>query len=190
MKSRWLLNVVAYTVAGALASAAVGTLLGLLGAALLPARAVGPGLLLALGVGILALARTLGASAIPFPQPARQTRDVWVKGGRPTIAAIRWGVDIGLVYRTRFTFPGTWFLTLVAVATQDPRFGATVLVAYWFGRAISVWIGPALMRDARETPDLLMAVQDMRSRFERAHAAALIAGVTVLTITLGARGEL
>jgi hypothetical protein len=185
MKSRWLLNVTAYTFAGMLASAFVGAALGVLGAALLPEQAIGPGMLVALGIGLLALARTLGVTAIPFPQPARQTRDVWVKRSSPTIAAVRWGLDIGLIYTTRFTFPGMWFLTVVAVVAREPAFGAALFVAYWIGRAVSVWIGPVLMRDARETPQLLMAVHDQYSGFEKAHAAALIMGATVLTVSLG-----
>jgi len=184
MKSRWLLNVTGYTLAGALASASVGAALGFLGAALLPEQPVAPGRLVALGVGLLALARTLGLAAIPFPQPARQTRDVWVKGSNPTIAAIRWGLDIGLIYTTRFTFPGTWFLTAVAVVAREPAFGAAVFVAYWIGRAVSVWLGPLLMRDARETPQLLMAVHHQYSGFRRTHAVALIMGASVLTVSL------
>jgi hypothetical protein len=190
MKSRWLLNVTAYTLAGALASAFVGAALGALGGALLPEQAVTPGMLVALVAGLLALARTLGVAAIPFPQPARQTRDVWVKNSNPTLAAIRWGLDIGLIYTTRFTFPGTWFLTVVAVVAREPAFGAALFVAYWIGRAVSVWLGPLLMRDARETPQLLMAVHDQYLRFERTHAAALIMGATVLTVSLGAVGGL
>jgi hypothetical protein len=184
MRARWIVNVTAYTVAGTLASALVGAGLGFVGAALLPERAGVPGLLAAVVVGLLALARTLGVTAIPFPQPARQTRDIWVKASSPAIASVRWGLDIGLIYTTRFTFPGTWFLTVVAVVVSEPGFGAALFVAYWIGRAMSVWLGPLLMRDARETPLLLTAVHEQYAVFSRTHAVALALGTAAVLVFL------
>jgi hypothetical protein len=190
MRSRWLVSVTAYTVAGAISSALVGAAAGVVGHALLPAEATVPGTVAAIAVGLLGLARTLGVRAIPFPQPTRQTSDVWVKRWPPTLAAIGWGFDLGLVYTTRFTFPGIWFLTIVAVVARSPGFGAGLFAAYWIGRAGSVWLGPALMRDARETPELLEAVQAHSPLIEKTHVAALVMGVAVLTIAVGTGGGL
>lgn len=179
MKSRWLRNVMAYSLAGVAASASVGAILGWLGS-LLPESAEEAALIVAAGIGLLALARTLGVTAIPLPQPMRQTRDVWVKASSPTIAAVRWGLDIGLIFTTRFTYPGTWFLAAVAVAAREPAAGAAIFAAYWIGRAVSVWLGPLLMRSARETPDLMLAVHEQSSTFARTHAVGLAFGTAVL----------
>jgi hypothetical protein len=188
MRARWLGNVTAYSLAGAATSALVGAALGFAGQVLLPAGAIVPWVTAAGVVGLLAVARTLGVTAIPFPQPTRQTNDVWAKRMSPTAAAIAWGLDLGLVFTTRLTFPGTWFLAVVAFVGRAPGVGAALLTAYWVGRALSVWIGPSLMRDARETPELFEAVRDQLPSIQKTHVAALAMGVTALIAVAAAGG--
>lgn len=190
MKPRWLLNVVAYTVAGSVTSGLVGAGLGLVGDALLPGAVTEPALIAAIAVGALATARTLGVVRIPFPQPRRQTLGVWAKASNPILAAVRWGLHIGLIYTTRFTFPGIWFVTAVAVASQRPAFGSALLVAYWIGRVLPVWLGPLLMRDGRDTSQLLLAIEQQFSRFEKTHVVALALGVVTLSVSVGAGSTL
>jgi hypothetical protein len=184
MKPKWLINVAAYTLAGVIASALVGGTLGLLGRAFVPREAVLPGMLLAIAVGLLAIARALGVTAIPLPQLARQTRDVWAKTTSSTVAAIRWGLDLGLVYTTWFTFPGVWLLTLVAIVVREPGFGAASFMAYWLGRTLSVWLGPSMMERPRDTPKLFAAVHGQYPLFQRTHVAAVTMAVVVLIISV------
>lgn len=184
MKRKWLINVTAYTVAGATTSALTGAALGLLGAVLLGERILAAGTAVAITVGVLAIARELGIAALPLPQVARQTKDVWVKRSDPTVAAIRWGLDLGLVFTTWFTFPGIWLITVVAFVVGEPAFGAALFAAYWLGRALSVWIGPLLMRDARETPQLLSVVRANYPIFRRAHIMGLALAVAVLAMSI------
>lgn len=185
MKRRWLINVTAYSVAGAATSALTGAILGLLGGALLHEQVLVPGTAVAIAVGLLAMARELGIAALPLPQVARQTKEVWVKrGSRPTVAAIRWGLDLGLVFTTWFTFPGIWLLTVVAFVVGEPPFGAALFAAHWLGRVLSVWIGPLLMRDARETPQLLSAVHSHYLIFQKAHVMGLALAVSALAVSI------
>lgn len=180
MKTRWLINVIAYTLAGASTSAFIGATLGLLGGAVLPAEIGLPAILIPITVGLLAIARELHVVAVPLPQIARQTRDVWAKSAGGTCAAIRWGLDLGLVFTTWFTFPGIWLLAAVAVVMAEPGFGAALFTAYWVGRALSVWVGPLLLRHGRETSQLLEAVDVNYPLFQKAHVIGLALGVSTL----------
>lgn len=99
-------------------------------------------------------------------------------------------MHIGLIYTTRFTFTGIWFLTAVAIASQQPAFGSALLVAYGIGRVLPVWLGPLLMRDGRDTPHLLLAIEQQFSRFEKTHVVALSLGVMALSVSVGAGSAL
>lgn len=184
-KPRWFANVTAYTLAGSLTSGLVGAGIGLLGAVLLP-KDVGPiATAIAVTVGLLAIAQVLGWSKIPLPQLARQTRDVWAKTSSGTVAAIRWGLDLGAVFTTWFTFPGVWVLSVVALLVGEPGFGAALFVAHWAGRALAAWLGPLLMRRGADTPQVLAAVREEYPLFRKVHVVGLVAVVALLAAPSG-----
>ncbi|MGH2559551.1 MAG: hypothetical protein ACRDJH_10835 [Thermomicrobiales bacterium] len=179
-KRQWLVDSTAYTLAGGMASALVGALLGWLGAVLLPGQIGGLGLLAAIAVAALALARELGWLAVPLPQFRRQTRDVWGKVFPRTLAAAFWGIDVGLVFTTWLTFSGMWLLLVVVILVGEPGFGAALFVVHWFGRALSVWTAPWLLRDARAIPGLVDWIAGQRRLFQRLHALGLTWAIIVL----------
>jgi hypothetical protein len=162
---RWLAHVLAYTLAGAFSSVLVGGALGALGGLVLPPAAVrlaGP---VALMLGMAAVAVDMGWLRLRLAQPRRQTRDVWNYRFGALAASTLWGFDLGLVVTTWFTFAGVWVLLATAFLVQDPVLGSALLLAYWLGRAASVWIGPLLLEDAGQTPWMLDEINNRRRSF-------------------------
>jgi hypothetical protein len=172
-RRRWLGNATAYTLAGTLTSVLVGGGLAGLGALFLPARVGLAGTLFALAVALLAIARESGLVAVPLPQIGRQTEGLWVKRFGDRAAAILWGLDLGLVFTTWLNFSGAWLLAAVAFLSGEPLFGAALFVAYWLGRALPVWVGPLLMKSARDTHWLLDSLGQQRRLFRSIQLAAL-----------------
>jgi hypothetical protein len=187
-KKAWLWNVAAYTVAGGAASALVGWALARLGRILLPAGLGRTAVSLALAVAAVAAARELGWLSVPLPQWRRQTRDVWAKRFRGPVSAALWGFDIGLLFTTWFTLSGVWLLIAVALLARDAGFAVPLLLAYWAGRALSVWLTPRMLADAASTPQLIDAIGQRRRFVQRVHALALGGALAVLAALL-VRGE-
>ena len=181
-KRKWLGEVSAYTLAGGLVSGMMGAVFGTVGGLLMPGK-VGPlETSLVFGVGAAALARELRWVRFPIPQWKRQTRDYWAKVFPGVVAAMLWGLDLGFTLTTRLTFSGVWLLVVAAIAIGDPWFAGALLVAYWLGRALSVWMAPLLMPDAMATPDVLDAIDSHSRLFRRAHVVGLIWSIVVLMI--------
>lgn len=184
MRMRWLGNVAAYTVAGAIASGLVGGTLATLGMLFLPPDGALPAMVVALTVATAALARELGLP-LPLPQPRRQTRDTWAKFPGGPAAGVLWGLDLGLVFTTWFTFSGVWLLVVLATLAQRPALGATLFVAYWVGRALSVWVAPLLAQDARALPQLLAELADDYRLVQVVHVAGLVWAIGVVIVMIG-----
>jgi hypothetical protein len=179
-KGQWLADVTAYTLGGAATSALVGIALGALGLLLVHGSAGTPAVLVAVGVGLLAAARELGIVSFRLPQRRRSTRDRWSRRLGPTSSALLWGLDIGLLFTTRFTFSGIWFLVALVAALRSPLLGATLFLAYWAGRVASVWLAPLLLEDANAGPDVLDVVRARYRLFQQIHVAAVVWAVAVL----------
>ena len=183
-KKKWLAEVVAYTLAGSVTSAFVGALLGVLGKQLLIMRFGKQAILVALAIGLIAIARELGWLTFPLPQLRRQTKDVWGKLLPGMMAAVLWGLDLGLIFTTRLTFSGIWLLAVVAILVGEPTYGAMLFILYWLGRALSVWIVPFLMPNANATPWVLDGIYVHYRLFQRIHVLGLIWSVFVLIVWL------
>ncbi len=132
------------------------------------------GALATLGLaGILMLAREVAWPGAPIPQLRRQTQGLWTKTYGPTAAALFWGLDIGLVLSTWFTFSGGWLVIILALATGRVWTGASVVLVYWIGRAASVWLAPVLVPDRVSVPHLVVLAGLQRGRLRKIHAIGL-----------------
>lgn len=169
----WLVNVTAFTVAGAATSLLAGAALGYLGMSLGLGHIGAPGIAVVFAVSTLAAVRELGWSAIPLPQFPRQTAGIWAKRTGPTWAAILWGIDLGFFGTTWLTFAGAWLVPVLALFAGSPAFGAGVFVAHWMGRALSVWLAPVMMPAGADTLRLLDALTHSRRATRLAHVVAL-----------------
>lgn len=176
----WLAEVIAYTLSGTISSGLVGAALGWLGNFLFPDTLSTGKLAILLGVAGVGLAREWGLLSFPVPQRKRQTRDYWAKILPGPVAAMLWGLDLGLIFNTRLTFSGAWVLVAVAVLVGEPAFGATMFGSYWLGRALSVWIAPLAMNDANATPEFLDKVTANLRLFQRTHTIGLVWLTTAL----------
>jgi hypothetical protein len=144
---RWLSVASLYTVAGLVASAIVGTVLGLLGWL---TNALIPFFHLVIGYMIVTLStayllREVNILNVPFPQTKRQTADFLASRLGMHLTALMWGFDLGLFFTTRMTLSATWVLACVLVWQGRPDVAIAAMTAYWLGRALSVWAGPWLL---------------------------------------------
>jgi hypothetical protein len=172
-KKDWLIEIIIYTVAGSLSSTFVGLLLAWLGGLLLRQPPGELGILICIAIGVLALARELGWLSLTVPQLRRQTREVWKILPGPVAAAL-WGLDLGLIFSTRLTFPGPWLIAAIAILFGNPAFGAALFVSYWLGRALSVWLSSWLMPDAGSTSWFQELIVGQRQLFRHIHVLGLI----------------
>lgn len=179
---QWMGMVSAYTLAGGASSAAVGAFAGLVGRSAIPvteAWAIAAVITIA---SVLAALQELRLLPFRLPQPHRQTRDRWWKLYPASFAAALWGFDIGLVFSTWFTFAGVWAVLAAAVAFKSVVVGMGVMLAYWAGRSLSVWLGPMLFEDANATPLVLERVAAKADMFRLIHLVALVYLVAVVTV--------
>jgi hypothetical protein len=170
-----------YTAAGAASSMLVGAALGYLGLSVGTAQAGAAGVAVAIGVATVAAVRELGVAPVPLVQLKRQTPGNWGLFGQTTAAAL-WGFDLGLFATTWLTFAGAWLVPVLAVVSGSPAFGAVLFGAYWGGRALSVWVAPALMTRATDTVPLMDALMDSRRLVQLVHVAGLAWGIVVLAV--------
>lgn len=168
----------AYTLSGGLSSVAFGSLLGVIGRILLP-DALGAAAM-ALTMLVASAAALRGLVSFPIPQFGRQTNVMWRHTFGPSMAAVLWGMDLGLVITTRLTFSGAWSVLLLAVASRHASVGAALLLVYWLGRAAQVWVAAVLVRDANDAPKFLQHIFEQTSLLQRVHVVGLIWAIALL----------
>lgn len=156
-----------------LTSTLVGGSLGLLGTYALPQghRSLSGAMLLFSVIAALFL--ETGSAHIRLVQIRRQTHGGWSRryGGR--IAALLWGLDIGLIVTTWFTFAGVWVVLAAAFISRSMATGALLTSAYWFGRALSAWLGPIFIGSAADVPELITELSGQTRLFRLVNLATL-----------------
>lgn len=172
---RWVSQAGAFTLAGVVSSSLVGYVLGWLGDAVLVSE---HSRALALtGTSVFAgvcVARELGLVRFPLPELKRQTQRVWGFVSSPPAAAAMWGFDIGFVVTTWLTFSGVVVLLVAAIAIGNPFHSAALMLMYWLGRALPVWLAPIALSSSNETRLLLRAINAQAQMFHRVHIVGVI----------------
>lgn len=181
-RTAWLGQVVVYTAAGAVSSVLVGGMLGEIGSHL--GIALDVRLVIALAMVLAAFTRELGWLRLPLPSAHRQTNPRWRWRFPPLVTSALWGFDVGLFFSTWPTFSGAWPLVVTAFALGDPTFGAVLLVMFWAGRAVSVWLMPLLLASPAATVTLLDQLSASRGLVRSIHVAAIAAALTTLSVWL------
>ncbi len=139
----WFRSALAYTLAGCISATLVGLALGTIGRPL--SGVIGGGAFYFISVlSLLLAAREFGWIDFRLPERTLQTEKVWVREFGFITASAMWGLHIGLGFATQITYGGFWVLVTVCIATGDPIYGAVVMLTYWLGRALPVWLAPAL----------------------------------------------
>ena len=174
---RWALATGLYVLGGTASSVFVGSLLGAVGAALLPSGVVLATPVL-LGIALVAVLRDTEFVRLPILEACRQTR---ARFGTP-IDSLLWGLDIGLFFTTHLNLLAVWLLPLAVVLSAQPLPATVLFLAYWLGRAApTVVVGPLLLRSASGTVQLLVTLGAHRKSLLAVHAAA-IATVALLIV--------
>lgn len=180
-----------YTASGAATSVAVGASVTAAASALLPAGVSKAELMAAtLVLGATCLAHALGWRCLPIGGLKRQTKDLWTRKYGPSKAAALWGADLGSTVSTRFTFTGATMVLALAVALRDVRLGMALLLAYWLGRALPVWVSPFVVRRPDDTQCLLAGINRGQRQFRLLHVYGLgmIALVAISILATGKGG--
>lgn len=152
----WLRAVSAYSISGSVTSALVGLLLGQVGALVQFSRSMPFALLAICGVLIV---RELGWLRVPLPQVDRQTHKGWAISFGVVTASGMWGAHIGLGFATVIQHGGLFAIAALAAA-QGPMYGVAVLMFFWLGRVLPLWLAallPASSCDGPEVGDDVMA---------------------------------
>lgn len=144
----------AYTIGGYLSATLVGVVLGTIGSALPWERARVIAFYLIGMLSLLLAAREWGWVDFRLPERKMQTEKVWVHSFGFATASFMWGLHIGLGFATRITYGGFWALVAIAIVLGDPLYGAIIMLVYWTGRALPVWLAPKWVASDAEAADL------------------------------------
>jgi len=129
-----------HTAGYAVGAATTGCLLGILGAALpLHALHIDRGILalsLPGAVSVLYSLRELGLVQVPAPQFRRQVPEKWRFQFRPKLAALLYGLGLGVGLGTRIPVTTFYVVVLWAMLIGNPLLGALGLATFGFGRAL------------------------------------------------------
>ncbi|MFL5914905.1 MAG: hypothetical protein ACJ752_04615 [Gaiellaceae bacterium] len=129
----------------------------------------------------------LDSQLVPIRVPQfrrRQTRPHWRTLENEVVVAAVWGMDLGLLLNSLFTFSGAWVLLALVFAFQDPLHGAVLFTAYWLGRALSVWFGPLFMTNSNATVATLEAIGSQHELMRRIQVITLIVIGVLLALAL------
>lgn len=156
------MSVLMYTASGLASSALMGSAVGMAGGWLHGSSYAKNVALSSMGVLAVCLAaREWGWITFPLPERKRQTEKSFANQFGFITASAMWGFHIGLGFVTRITYGGFWLLVAVDLILGRANYGALLMMAYWLGRTLSVWIGPLLSNegDAAKLMDLVTAAK-------------------------------
>ena len=176
----WVKCVSAYTLGGFATSYLVGLSIAGLGTLVLVPFAMGP-LVLFIGagvIGVLMLLREFGIINFSPPQCDLQTHKTWAEEFGLVTAAGMWGSHIGLAVTTVITHGGLYPLLLIALASGLGN-GEWILVAFWFGRVVTLWLTPFLTGRTNDGVRIFEALSQAVPAFR----ASAVCGVAILSST-------
>jgi hypothetical protein len=133
-------------------------------------------------------AREWGWITFRLPQCKRQTKKSWAHEFGFVTASAMWGFHIGLGLATRITYGGFLVLLAVVFASADVRYGLIVMLAYWLGRTMPVWLLPWLSGADQKTEELPEAILASRSLHSRLVTFALLWSAVVIELCLSQPG--
>ncbi|MEA2434737.1 MAG: hypothetical protein QOG54_2194 [Actinomycetota bacterium] len=176
-KTYWaslLLHVIATTAT----AAAFGVMLGLIGEILRAPDT--PALWILIGVATLYAARELFALPIPVPQLKRQVPDWWRTFYSRPVAALLYGVGLGVGYFTYLTYGTFAVVTIGAIASGDPATGALIVGPFGLARSL------ALVGTGRDEADRAGALLDKLDSLATSRRPRLVNSLVLLCVAVAA----
>jgi cytochrome c biogenesis protein CcdA len=179
-KKLWLRCVLAYTVAGSVSAITVGILLGQIGR-WLGGNTTTKLYVLSL-VSLILAAREWGWMSFRLPERRCQTEKAWAHEFGFVIASAMWGFHIGLGFATWTTFGGFFVVVAFALVVANPMYGGVLMLVYWLGRSLPVWLAPGLLCSAPGTVLLTETIFRSRCIYHRIAGVVLAwsSGATML----------
>ena len=176
----WLISVMLFA-AGATGSAA---LVGLLLGAALPTG--GRGVVVAVALfALVEAASEAGLVRVPTPQLRRQVPERWRERHSQPVAALLYGVGLGLGFATYLPVATLIVVSIAVAALLSAGDGAVVLGAFGLGRAIALAVGTLRVRSYEQATGRIeqMARLGIR-RLRRLNAVALLVLAALLALGL------
>lgn len=140
----WFRCVSAYTVSGALSAAVVGIFIGFVGLSLSRIWKDQQIFLLVIVLSLVLALRDWEWVRFSLLERKCQTEQHFAHEFGFVIASAMWGFHIGLGFATRITYGGFWVLVAIGLSSASVKYAALLMVVYWLGRSLPVWIAPAL----------------------------------------------
>ena len=164
---------------GAAVSAALfGAAAGAVGAAM-GAPWNGIGLLVLSSVAVVYAARELLGIPAPLPDRRRQVPDWWRTFFAPKVAALLYGLGLGIGFMTYLSYGTLVAVAIAALASGDPLVGAVACAPFGLARALSVWVANRSRAALPEVVDRLDALAQTR-------VVGRVNGVALVAIALAA----
>jgi MFS family permease len=180
-QSRWGVTMTAFVVGATAAGAALGALLGVVGAV-----AFGDGFSGRARLGVFAVVVCAGVvvEVLPrrIPGPRRQVNEHWLDEFRGWVYGLGFGAQLGLGVTTIVTSAATYVTLLAAVLTGDPALGAVVVGIYGALRGMTPLVSARVQR-----PEQLFAMHRWieRRRGSAARVSTALLAAVLVASTVG-----
>lgn len=172
-------SLLAYTVFGLAASAAVGGGLSWLGTSLHADHTTTYFVVVLVAISAYVAVREGFDVGLPLLEPRRKSNRNWSKLGQPAAAAM-WGIDVGMFFTTWMTYASAWWLVAIAVFAGETTLAMTFFGAYWIGRACLLAAGVWTVPNAKVTPWLPEAWAPFDRPYAIIDAVVVIIGTTIV----------
>ena len=176
--NRWVLTATAFALGSIATAAAVGGLLGGVGAVIAgsPSRVT----LLLLGAAVLA-AGLLDLAGVRAPGPHRQVNERWIGVYRGWVYGLGFGAQLGAGVATYVVTWGVWATFAAEAMSGSVAAGALIGLAFGAGRTVPVLAGRWIDRPSRLT-SFSTAMRRLASPAFRVLAAGtIVAGIAGIT---------
>jgi hypothetical protein len=176
-RSYWV-SLLLHIVSTTITAAAFGGLLGFVGGLF---DAPGDAWLIALAVVAgLYFMREAFVLPIPVPQRKKQVPEWWRNFYSRPVAALLYGVGLGVGYFTYLTYGTFVAVTIGAVVSGDPSTGAWIVGPFGFARAVALaWTG-------RTDADRSGALLEKLDALATSRGPSLVNGLAILSVGLSA----
>jgi len=84
-----------------------------------------------------------------------------------------WGFHIGCGFSTYIRHGGLWAVAAMVLVIGDLRLGACVMMTYWLGRVLSVWLSPIVFAHDSDYFGFLDDISTLEPQFRRASVLGL-----------------
>jgi hypothetical protein len=135
-------------------------------------------LIVLVSVAALYLLREAFALPIPVPQRKRQVPEWWRNFYSRPVAAVLYGVGLGVGYFTYLTYGTFVAVTIGAIASGDPTTGALIVGPFGLARAL------ALVGTGRDEADSAGALLERLDSLATSRRPRYINGLALLAVAL------